>query len=131
MISIAFLNFSGISMTKEVSATARMVLDSVRTFFIWIICLMLKWQDFHPLQVSVFTQHFILLDVSFHYFTSHPAPVGIIQLYFFWVQLLGFGVLLLGMIIYYQIISFGGIFARVETARPEDEEIISQPADQP
>ena len=33
--SIAFFNFFGISVTKEMSATTRMVLDSIRTFVIW------------------------------------------------------------------------------------------------
>ena len=32
IVSIAFFNFFGISVTKEMSATTRMVLDSVRTF---------------------------------------------------------------------------------------------------
>uniref|UniRef100_A0A2H8TMK8 Transmembrane protein C2orf18 n=1 Tax=Melanaphis sacchari TaxID=742174 RepID=A0A2H8TMK8_9HEMI len=36
IISIAYFNFSGVSVAKEISATTRMVLDSVRTFFIWI-----------------------------------------------------------------------------------------------
>ena len=31
IFSIAFFNFAGISVTKELSATTRMVLDSVRT----------------------------------------------------------------------------------------------------
>lgn len=31
ILSVAFFNFSGISVTKEISATTRMVLDSVRT----------------------------------------------------------------------------------------------------
>lgn len=35
ILSIAFFNFSGISVTKEMSATTRMVLDSVRTIVIW------------------------------------------------------------------------------------------------
>lgn len=33
--SIAFFNFSGVSVTKEMSATTRMVLDSIRTITIW------------------------------------------------------------------------------------------------
>lgn len=36
MISISFFNFAGISVTKEMSATTRMVLDSVRTIVIWV-----------------------------------------------------------------------------------------------
>lgn len=47
IISIAFFNFAGISVTKEMSATTRMVLDSVRTLVIWMFSLGVKWQDFH------------------------------------------------------------------------------------
>lgn len=54
IISIAFFNFAGISVTKEISATTRMVLDSVRTVVIWIFALMVGWQDFQWLQVVGF-----------------------------------------------------------------------------
>uniref|UniRef100_A0A1B6GK29 EamA domain-containing protein n=1 Tax=Cuerna arida TaxID=1464854 RepID=A0A1B6GK29_9HEMI len=54
VVSIAFFNFAGISVTKELSATTRMVLDSVRTLVIWVVSLMLSWQGFHPLQVVGF-----------------------------------------------------------------------------
>lgn len=53
IVSIAFFNFAGISVTKEISATTRMVLDSVRTMVIWGASLLLGWQAFHILQVSV------------------------------------------------------------------------------
>jgi len=46
VISIAFFNFFGISVTKEMSATTRMVLDSVRTFVIWGFSLIVGWQPF-------------------------------------------------------------------------------------
>ncbi|XP_029172197.1 solute carrier family 35 member F6 isoform X2 [Nylanderia fulva] len=48
--SIAFFNFAGISVTKEMSATTRMILDSVRTIVIWVFCLALQWQVFHYMQ---------------------------------------------------------------------------------
>lgn len=54
VISIAFFNFAGISVTKEISATTRMVLDSVRTLVIWVIALLLGWQAFQWLQVVGF-----------------------------------------------------------------------------
>jgi len=54
IISIAFFNFAGISVTKEMSATTRMILDSVRTLFIWITSLALKWESFHALQIPGF-----------------------------------------------------------------------------
>ena len=52
--SIAFFNFAGISVTKELSATTRMVLDSLRTVVIWALSLALGWEAFHPLQILGF-----------------------------------------------------------------------------
>lgn len=52
--SIAFFNFAGISVTKEMSATTRMVLDSLRTVVIWALSLALGWEAFHPLQILGF-----------------------------------------------------------------------------
>ena len=54
MISIAFFNFAGVSVTKELSATTRMVLDSVRTLVIWTVSLALSWQSFYWPQVIGF-----------------------------------------------------------------------------
>lgn len=54
IVSIAFFNFAGISVTKEISATTRMVLDSVRTLVIWVCALLIGWQDFQWLQVVGF-----------------------------------------------------------------------------
>lgn len=54
ILSIAFFNFAGISVTKEMSATTRMVLDSVRTLFIWMFSLAVKWQKFNFLQLGGF-----------------------------------------------------------------------------
>lgn len=53
-VSIAFFNFAGISVTKEISATTRMVLDSLRTLVIWVVSLALGWETFHGLQVLGF-----------------------------------------------------------------------------
>lgn len=50
IISIAFFNFAGVSVTKELSATTRMVLDSVRTLVIWLFSLAVGWQPFQYLQ---------------------------------------------------------------------------------
>ena len=52
--SIAFFNFAGISVTKEMSATTRMILDSVRTIVIWAFSLAFGWQNFHYLQLIGF-----------------------------------------------------------------------------
>jgi len=54
ILSIAFFNFFGISVTKAMSAAHRMVLDSVRTFVIWGVSLAIGWEDFKPLQVVGF-----------------------------------------------------------------------------
>lgn len=54
VLSIAFFNYAGISVTKEISATTRMVLDSVRTVVIWIFSLAIQWQKFQLLQLGGF-----------------------------------------------------------------------------
>lgn len=54
IVSIAFFNFAGISVTKEISATSRMVLDSVRTLVIWMFSLIIGWQSFQSLQLVGF-----------------------------------------------------------------------------
>lgn len=54
ILSIAFFNYAGISVTKEISATSRMVLDSVRTFVIWGVSLGIGWQKFQELQMGGF-----------------------------------------------------------------------------
>ena len=50
--SIAFFNFAGLTVTQQLSATTRMVLDSVRTLVIWIFELILGWNTFQYLQVT-------------------------------------------------------------------------------
>ncbi|XP_003744054.1 solute carrier family 35 member F6 [Galendromus occidentalis] len=47
LLSISFFNYAGISVTKQLSATTRMVLDSVRTIIIWAVSLGVSWQIFH------------------------------------------------------------------------------------
>ncbi|XP_078256315.1 solute carrier family 35 member F6 isoform X2 [Rhinoraja longicauda] len=54
ILSISFFNFAGISVTKEISATTRMVLDSLRTIIIWIVSLAVGWEQFHGLQILGF-----------------------------------------------------------------------------
>ncbi|VDM39435.1 unnamed protein product [Toxocara canis] len=53
-ISIAFFNFAGVSVTKYMSATTRMVLDSVRTIIIWAVSIPLFDSQFIPLQILGF-----------------------------------------------------------------------------
>ncbi|PIK37213.1 hypothetical protein BSL78_25954 [Apostichopus japonicus] len=63
-LSIAFFNFAGISVTKEMSATTRMVLDSLRTVVIWAVSLLAGWEDFNPVQLVGFV---VLLLGTFVY----------------------------------------------------------------
>ena len=50
VISIAFFNFAGLTVTSTMNATTRMVLDSVRTIFIWAFSLGVNWEQFQYLQ---------------------------------------------------------------------------------
>ena len=87
MISIAFFNFAGISVTKELTATTRMVLDSVRTLVIWVVSMAIGWQSF------------------------------------FYLQLIGFCILLVGMMLYNDIIILPGIkflLVKFSVLQPED-----------
>lgn len=64
ILSIAFFNFAGISVTKEMSATTRMVLDSLRTMVIWAVSLIVGWETFNGIQLVGFV---ILLLGTFVY----------------------------------------------------------------
>lgn len=54
VLSIAFFNFSGVSVTKHLSAATRMVLDSLRTVVIWAFSLAIGWQSFCWVEVLGF-----------------------------------------------------------------------------
>ncbi|KAJ8947361.1 hypothetical protein NQ318_002887 [Aromia moschata] len=53
-VAVAFFNFAGISLTKELSATARMVVDSMRSIIVWIGSVVFFEQKFHWLQPVAF-----------------------------------------------------------------------------
>lgn len=72
ILSIAFFNFAGITVTKEISATTRMVLDSVRTLFIFGVSLSLGWQTFYWLQII----GFILLVIGMALYNDVFAALG-------------------------------------------------------
>lgn len=61
ILSIAFFNFAGVSVTKELSATTRMVLDSVRTLVVWVYSLAVGWQPFVGEQFALQFVGFIML----------------------------------------------------------------------
>lgn len=46
VVSIAFFNFFGVSITKHLNAATRMILDSCRTIVVWAVSLALKWETF-------------------------------------------------------------------------------------
>ncbi|XP_072036666.1 solute carrier family 35 member F6-like [Amphiura filiformis] len=71
LISIAFFNFAGISVTREMSATTRMVLDSLRTLTVWFVAVGVGWENFHPLLLLGFA--FLLLG-TFIYNDAVFAP---------------------------------------------------------
>mmetsp|Transcript_38403 Transcript_38403/g.74483 ORF Transcript_38403/g.74483 Transcript_38403/m.74483 type:complete len:532 (+) Transcript_38403:184-1779(+) len=54
IVSIGFFNFFGVTVTRTISATTRMVLDSVRTLVIWIFSLMIGWEKFQYMQAIGF-----------------------------------------------------------------------------
>ncbi|KAK6455294.1 putative UDP-galactose transporter [Scheffersomyces xylosifermentans] len=50
MISIAAFNYCGITITHQVSATARSTIDTCRTLLVWIVAILMGWESFHLLQ---------------------------------------------------------------------------------
>jgi len=50
IVSVAFLNYAGLSVTKEINAITRTTLDNVRTVFIWVFGLAFMWQKFNIFQ---------------------------------------------------------------------------------
>eukprot|EP00878_Enallax_costatus_P015983 GHUV01016759.1.p1 GENE.GHUV01016759.1~~GHUV01016759.1.p1 ORF type:complete len:582 (+),score=158.63 GHUV01016759.1:1207-2952(+) len=54
ILSIAFFNFFGVSVTKSLSGAARATIDACRTLFIWLYALHAGWERFHMLEVVGF-----------------------------------------------------------------------------
>ena len=54
ILSIAFFNFFGISVTKNLSGAARCTIDACRTLFVWMFSLYAGWETFHGLEVGRF-----------------------------------------------------------------------------
>jgi len=54
IFSIAFFNFSGVTVTKHASATARSTIDVSRTVLIWVVELAMGWNSFSKLQLLGF-----------------------------------------------------------------------------
>lgn len=73
IVSIAFFNFTGLTVTKYLNATTRMVLDSVRTLFIWIFSLSIRWQEFYFTQAVGF--FFLILGTFIYYDILIPPAI--------------------------------------------------------
>eukprot|EP00658_Telonema_sp_P-2_P081793 TRINITY_DN8483_c0_g1_i3.p1 TRINITY_DN8483_c0_g1~~TRINITY_DN8483_c0_g1_i3.p1 ORF type:complete len:409 (+),score=115.63 TRINITY_DN8483_c0_g1_i3:201-1427(+) len=73
ILSIAFFNYFGISVTKVMSASHRMVIDSVRTIVIWGFSLAVGWEKFSPLQLVGFV---LLISGTVFYQEIWKFPFG-------------------------------------------------------
>jgi hypothetical protein len=58
VLSVAFYNYFGVSVTKKLSAAARLSIDSCRTAVVWAISVIAGWEDFATMQLFGF---FILI----------------------------------------------------------------------
>ena len=94
MVSIAFFNFSGVSITKYMSATTRKVLDTLRTMVIWI-CQMLLHQVMRMIIRMIIK--ILLLQAS----EKWDMPSFKDR---FWMQLGGYVFVITGMFLYSDVI---------------------------
>jgi drug/metabolite transporter (DMT)-like permease len=77
IFSIAFFNWFGLSVTRNISATSRSTIDTCRTLFIWMISLSLGWETFKFLQVVGFV---VLLYGTFLFNdVVRPPPLAFCQ----------------------------------------------------
>jgi drug/metabolite transporter (DMT)-like permease len=54
IFSIAFFNFSGVTVTQKASAVSRSTIDVSRTILIWAVELLMGWNSFNTLQLAGF-----------------------------------------------------------------------------
>lgn len=54
IFTIALYNYSGVTVSKELTSTTRSVMDSVRTVAIWIFGLMVGWEIFNFIELAGF-----------------------------------------------------------------------------
>jgi len=71
MVSIGGFNYFGISVTRSISATARSIIDTCRTLFIWMVSLALHWETFKWLQIVGFA---LLVYGTFLFNELTPPP---------------------------------------------------------
>ena len=93
VLSIAFFNFSGLTISKNVSSTSRTIVDTLRTIVIWT------------------------------FFLTIPFVPEDTKETFSWLQLLGFSILILGSVIYNEILvlPFWGFADNTKEARKKRE----------
>jgi hypothetical protein len=72
VLSIAFFNYFGLSVTKTQSATTRMVLDSIRTVVIWAFTLAVGWEHVGFDAINLYLQY---LGINLHYPSSYRVHV--------------------------------------------------------
>merc|ERR1740121_2324160 len=54
IFSIAFFNYSGVTVTQQASAVARSTIDVSRTIIIWAVELLMGWNAFNKLELAGF-----------------------------------------------------------------------------
>ncbi|CAG9330379.1 unnamed protein product [Blepharisma stoltei] len=54
MVSVAVFNWSGISTTQKSSALTRAIIDASRSLSVWLVSMILHWEEFLPLQLLGF-----------------------------------------------------------------------------
>jgi len=87
IFSIAFFNFFGISVTKQLSATHRTTIDATRVFLVWIYSLIVGWEHFVWLQLvgfvvllfgtTLFNEIFRLPFITYPTVVVEPEPVAV------------------------------------------------------
>jgi len=70
VLSIAFFNYFGVSVTKYMSASSRMILDSLRTVVIWGVSLGFQWEAFCYIEIVGFI---FLISGTVIYQDVHPV----------------------------------------------------------
>ena len=71
ILSIAFFNYFGLSVTKTQSATTRMVLDSIRTVVIWAFTLAVGWETVGFVKINKNLQY---LGINLY----HPSSLRVL-----------------------------------------------------
>lgn len=65
--TIAILNYLGLSLTKNMSSTARTTVDACRILIVWVVSLIIGWEIFNLIQLLGFS---IMVSGIYIYFTS-------------------------------------------------------------